>query len=56
MHLKAISVGEVALPVSPSRKPDAMLDSVSAHTHDSVFLCASEMRGKMNSTADRTLG
>ena len=49
-NLKAMSVGDVALPVSPRRKPDATLDSVSATTHDSVLRCASEMRGKINST------
>ena len=54
--LNAISVGDVALPVRPRRKPDTRLESVRAVTHDSVLRCASEMRGKTDSTQRRALG
>ncbi len=55
-YLNAISVGDVALPVRPRRKPDTRLDSVSAATQDSILRCASEMGGKTDSTKWRALG
>ncbi len=55
-NLNAMSVGDVALPVRPRRKPDTRLDRVSAVTHDSILRCASEMRGKIDSTNWRALG